>query len=102
MKAISKKILPLLILAIVLVSALAVTAFATDDWVGTVTLLDMSQDGVEASGYSDIDGNSAWTQVASPTVKSTYAFNDANFYWGWNYFAYDNVEIPVAYIYKKA
>ncbi|MBO5280961.1 MAG: hypothetical protein J6B55_07110 [Clostridia bacterium] len=90
MKNLFKKLLPALIIALVLTVALAVTAFATDDWVGTVTLLDMSQDGVEASGYSDIDGNSAWTQVASPTVKSTYAFNDANFYWGWNYFAYYN------------
>ena len=92
MKNTFKKLLPVLIVAFVLVSVLAVTAFATEEkpFPGTVILKDMNQSGVENSGYSDIDGNSAWTQIASPTITATYAYNDANFYWGWNFYAYWN------------
>ena len=92
MKNTFKKLLPVLIVAFVLVSVLAVTAFATDDysWVGKVTLKDMSQSGVTATGYSDIDGNSAWTQVASASTANTVAHKDASAYWGWNFNAYYN------------
>ena len=84
--------MPVLIVAFVLVSVLAVTAFATDDysWVGKVTLKDMSQSGVTATGYSDIDGNSAWTQVASGSSPNTVAYKEASAYWGWNFNAYYN------------
>lgn len=91
MKNTFKKVLPVLIVAFVLVSVLAVTAFATDySWVKPVTLLDMSQSGVTATGYSDIDGNSAWTQIASASTANTVAHKDASAYWGWNFNAYYN------------
>ena len=92
MKNTFKKLLPVLIVAFVLVSVLAVTAFATDDysWVGKVTLKDMSQSGVTTTGYSDIDGNAEWTQIASASTANTVAYKDSTAYWGWNYYAYYN------------
>ena len=92
MKKTIKKILPVLIVAFVLVSALAVTVFATDDysWVGKVALKDMSQSGVEKSGYTDIDGNADWIQVSSSSAKKALAYQDTNAYWSWNYRAYYN------------
>lgn len=91
MKNMIKKLLPALIVAIVLVCAFAVTAFATDySWVGDVNLLDMSQSGVTTTGYSDIDGNADWTQIASASTANTVAYKDSTAYWGWNYYAYYN------------
>lgn len=103
MKNLFKKLLPALIVTLVLTAALAVTALATDySWVGEVTLLDMSQDGVAKTNYSDIDGNSEWIQVAHNTSSKALAYEDANFYWGFNHYAYYNsttktfVVIPAA------
>ncbi len=90
MKNTFRKLLPALIIALVLISALAVTAFAADDWMGTVTLKDMSQSGVQTSGYSDIDKNPDWIQVSSNTAANTRAYLDANYYWSWGAKSYYN------------
>lgn len=90
MKNTFKKLLPVIIVALVMVAAFAVTAFATDDWMGTVTLKDMSQSGVQTSGYSDIDKNPDWIQVSSNTAANTRAYLDANYYWSWGVKSYYN------------
>ena len=94
MKNMIKKLLPALIVALVLISALAITAYATDEWPalvkGEVTLLDMSQSGVDKTKYSDIDGNPAWVQVVTNTSSKTRIFEPSHFYWGFNHRAYYN------------
>lgn len=94
MKNTFKKLLPVLIVAFVLVSVLAVTAFATDEWPalkkGKVNLLDMSQSGVEKTYYNDIDGNPAWVQVVTSSSAKARIFEDSHFYWGFNHRAYYN------------
>lgn len=94
MKNTFKKLLPVLIVAFVLVSVLAVTAFATDEWPalekGKVTLLDMSQSGVDKTYYNDIDGNSAWVQVVTSSSSKTRIFENSHFYWSFNHRAYYN------------
>ncbi|MBQ2378008.1 MAG: hypothetical protein II297_06380, partial [Clostridia bacterium] len=90
MKNTFKKLLPVIIVTLVMVAAFAVTAFAADDWMGTVTPKDMSQSGVQTSGYSDIDKNPDWIQVSSNTAANTRAYLDANYYWSWGVKSYYN------------
>ena len=92
MKNTFKKLLPVIIVALVMVAAFAVTAFATDDWVIPVQILNMSQSGVEKSGYTDIDGNEDWIQVSTSTDAKAAAYKQSNFYWTCNFRSYFNAQ----------